>query len=169
MRGIWLRHHVSNESPITRIIMSEKPIRRDRARMHSAKSVDRKIDAAFECSLRHYATTDEDTIRRRLDELDREWDMERAVELNASALALTGTVLGLLVNRKWFSLPLVVTGFLLNHAVRGWCPPVPVFRRMGVRACKEIERERYALLALCGRFREAERNPDAILATLHES
>ena len=42
--------------------------------------------------------------------------------------------------------------FLLQHAVQGWCPPVPFFRRRGVRTAREIEIERYALKALRGDF-----------------
>jgi len=45
-----------------------------------------------------------------------------------------------------------VLSFLFQHAVQGWCPPVPVFRRMGVRTRKEIDREKYALKALRGDF-----------------
>jgi hypothetical protein len=46
-----------------------------------------------------------------------------------------------------------VTAFLLQHALQGWCPPVPVFRRLGVRTTAEIDRERYALKALRGDFK----------------
>jgi hypothetical protein len=47
----------------------------------------------------------------------------------------------------------VVAGFLLQHAVQGWCPPVPLFRRLGFRTAAEIDYERYALKALRGDFR----------------
>ena len=49
----------------------------------------------------------------------------------------------------------MVGGFLLQHAVQGWCPPVPVFRRLGVRTQTEIDEERYALKALRGDFHHA--------------
>jgi hypothetical protein len=55
-------------------------------------------------------------------------------------------------SRKWLILPGVVLSFLFQHAVQGWCPPVPVFRRLGVRTREEIDRERYALKALRGDF-----------------
>ena len=79
--------------------------------------------------------------------------MERWLETNASALAFTGVVLGLAVNRKWLALPLLVSGFLFQHAVHGWCPPVPVLRRLGVRTRGEIEREKFALKWLRGDFK----------------
>ena len=48
--------------------------------------------------------------------------------------------------------PALVATFLLQHAVQGWCPPVPVFRRLGFRTQPEIDHERYALEALRGHF-----------------
>ena len=57
------------------------------------------------------------------------------------------------MDRRWFFFPAVVAGFLLQHAVQGWCPPVPVFRHLGFRTQSEIEEERYALKALRGDFR----------------
>lgn len=91
-------------------------------------------------------------IDRRLDELAHEWDIERTLEANAATLALSGTLLGAFVDRRFLVLPAVVTGFLLQHAIQGWCPPVSVFRRLGVRTSAEIDRERYALKALRGDF-----------------
>jgi hypothetical protein len=49
-------------------------------------------------------------------------------------------------------LPALVSGFLFQHAVQGWCPPVPVLRRLGFRTAYEIEEERRALKALRGDF-----------------
>lgn len=85
-------------------------------------------------------------IEKRLRELDQEWDVERIIEANASTLALTGIVLGLTVSKKFFVIPLAVTTFLLQHAIQGWCPPIPVLRHHGFRTVHEIERERHILL-----------------------
>jgi hypothetical protein len=92
------------------------------------------------------------TVSARLRELDREWDIERWLETNASALAFSGVVLGLLVNRKFFAIPCLVLPFLFQHATQGWCPPLPIFRRKGVRTQREIDQEIYALKALRGDF-----------------
>jgi hypothetical protein len=46
----------------------------------------------------------------------------------------------------------IVLSLLLQHAVQGWCPPLAVLRRRGVRTRREIEEERYALKALRGDF-----------------
>ncbi|MCA9457611.1 MAG: hypothetical protein KC587_13175, partial [Nitrospira sp.] len=42
----------------------------------------------------------------------------------------------------------------LQHAIQGWCPPVPLFRRMGIRTTHEIQQERHALKALRGDYRD---------------
>lgn len=36
-------------------------------------------------------------------------------------------------------------GFLAHHAIRRWCPPLPVFRRLGFRSENEIAQERALL------------------------
>jgi hypothetical protein len=95
-------------------------------------------------------------IHRRLRELDEEWDIERVLETNASALAFVGAALGASVDRRWLLIPIVVGGFLFQHAIQGWCPPIPVLRRLGFRTAREIEIERVALKALRGDFRVAE-------------
>ena len=84
-------------------------------------------------------------IDRRLEELDHEWDIERYLEANASTAVLVGLTLGATVDKKWFIFPAFVATFLLQHALQGWCPPVPIFRGLGVRTSYEIDEERFAL------------------------
>ncbi len=91
-------------------------------------------------------------IQSRIEELDREWDVERAIEVTASTFVLTGLGLSVTVNRRWLVLPAVVAGFLLQHAVQGWCPPLPIVRALGFRTSREIESERNALKAARGDF-----------------
>ncbi|MFL6623047.1 MAG: AtpZ/AtpI family protein [Sulfurifustis sp.] len=88
----------------------------------------------------------------RLAELAREWDIERVLQANAAALVIIGTLLGYRFDRRFLLLPFAVLGFFAQHALFGWCPPVPLFRRRGVRTVREIERERYAVKALRGDF-----------------
>jgi hypothetical protein len=110
-----------------------------------------KIDNEINSNLRSYANSNSATIQRRIQELDEEWDVERVLEVNASTLALTGLALGLTVNRRWLALPAVVLTFLFQHGVQGWCPPLPVLRRLGIRTRGEIDREKYELMALINR------------------
>jgi len=92
-------------------------------------------------------------IDDRIEALDREWDIERTLEANAASISLVGLALGATVDRRFFLLPAAVAGFLLQHALQGWCPPLPVFRRLGVRTAAEIAAEKYALKAIRGDFR----------------
>jgi hypothetical protein len=65
---------------------------------------------------------------------------------------LAGTSLSLGVDRRWALLPAIAAGFMMQHVLQGWCPPLPILRRMGFRTAAEIDRERYALKALRGDF-----------------
>jgi hypothetical protein len=108
--------------------------------------VNERIWQRTEENMRRIASQGRWAIERRLRELDEEWDIERYVETLAPSFTLTGLLLGLTTrDRRWFILPLVVQGFFLQHALQGWCPPVPVLRNLGVRTTQEIERERCAL------------------------
>jgi hypothetical protein len=100
-------------------------------------------------------SADRRLIDVRLEELDGEWDIERILEANAAAVSLIGLTLARFVSRRWFLLPAAVAAFLLQHAVQGWCPPVPLFRRLGIRTQREIDEERYALKAMRGDFSAA--------------
>lgn len=133
----------------------------DRVRSNTAEEINRQLDREMEARVREYAHKTPEEISRRINELGREWDMERLLETNASALALTGLVLGAVHNKKWLILPGVVLPFLLQHALQGWCPPIPLFRRLKVRTRQEIEREIYALKVLRGDFKKAESLPPA--------
>ncbi len=81
----------------------------------------------------------------RLRELDEEWDIERVLETGSATLSLAGFMLSALSSRRWLLLPLAVQSFFLQHALQGWCPPLPMLRRLGVRTAEEINRERAAL------------------------
>lgn len=149
------------------------PRTQDRVPEHAAGRVNRRIRHATERNIARYGNGPKPAIRRRLKELDREWDIERTLEANAAAIALAGIGLAFLVDRRWLLLPAAVAAFLLEHAVQGWCPPVPVFRRLGVRTSKEIRTERDALKVLRGdfdRLRDGKRrNIGRMMAVLESS
>lgn len=114
----------------------------------------RRIDRKTEESVRCFAAADKDTLTGRLRELEKECDVERVLEANAAGLALTGLVLSRFRSRWWLLLPAVVLAFLVQHAFQGWCPPIPVFRRLHIRTRGEVEQERTAIKALRGDFDE---------------
>jgi hypothetical protein len=125
--------------------------RESRVREHTAPHVNERIRQKTDASIEYYGRRP-GMIPGRLKELDREWDIERTLEVNAGSISLIGLILGIFSRRRWLLLPVVVAGFLLQHAIQGWCPPVPVFRRLGVRTSDEIMREKVALEVLQGRF-----------------
>jgi hypothetical protein len=124
----------------------------DRVRTSTAEAVNEELDRELAGRVGRFAKGGDGAIARRIAELDREWDVERVLEMNASALAFTGVALGAVHDRRWLLLPSLVLPFLFQHAVQGWCPPLPVIRRLGVRTRRAIERERYALKAVRGDF-----------------
>jgi hypothetical protein len=146
---------------INELELSKSPAEPDRVRENTTHQINSYLDRdGFHC-VDALANADRETISRHIDDLDREWDVERVLQTNASILALSGIMLGAAVNRKFLVLPAAVLSFFLQHAVQGWCPPVPVFRRMGIRTRKEINREKYALKALRGDFHEVDKPRDA--------
>src|SRR5947208_7001497 len=87
----------------------------DRVRAHTKSRVNERIDERTIEHLCNYVGQSTEAISRRIEELDREWDIERWLEANASSLALGGLLLGVTVNRKWLWLPALVLPFLLAH------------------------------------------------------
>jgi hypothetical protein len=98
----------------------------------------------------YYYRQHTDEIDQRLAELDEEWDVERTLETNASALISASVLWSLVAGRGPLLLAAGVSAFLLQHALQGWCPPLPILRRLGFRTADEIETERYALKILRG-------------------
>jgi hypothetical protein len=129
-----------------------------RVELHTAPHLNQAIRDRTDAEVMRLEQADPAAIDARLRALDAEWDIERTLQFNASTLCTLGVVLGATVNRRWQLLPAAVFSFFAQHALQGWCPPIPVFRRLGVRTAREIERERYALKALRGDF---DQMPDA--------
>jgi hypothetical protein len=138
------------------------PTTSERVPASTADALNQRIRQDMEARVAAYKHATPATITRRLEELDQEWDTERVLEANASTLIFTGCVLAAATHRRWLILPIAVSGFLFQHAVQGWCPPLPAIRALGIRTQAEIDQERFALKALRGDFdRTCEVNEDA--------
>ena len=124
----------------------------DRVQAHTAERVNQRIHEQTEQRIIEAAIDSKARLSERIRRLDREWDIERWLEMNASGLAFTGAALGLIASRKFFAIPLLVLPFLFLHATQGWCPPIPLMRRLGIRTQMEIDEEKFALKALRGDF-----------------
>lgn len=130
------------------------PATNRRVAQNTCEHINREIAQETQLRIARYISASPEQIDQRLQELNEEWDVERVLEANASSLMLIGLTLGATVDRRWFIAPGVIAAFLLQHALQGWCPPIPVLRRLGVRTSAEINRERYALKILRGDFQE---------------
>lgn len=117
----------------------------ERVPLNTAPEVNARIRRTMERNIERVRGQGPQAVERRLGELDHEWDIERAIEANAASLALAGLALGAFVDRRFLLLPAAVGAFLLQHALQGWCPPVPILRRLGYRTQREILAERLAL------------------------
>jgi hypothetical protein len=138
----------------------------DHVRDNTAPAVNQRIEQEMRDRIMLYANKSPEEISRRIGELEQEWDIERRLECNASALAFGGMALSFFGGKKWLLLPTLVLPMLFYHAVNGWCPPVPLLRRFGVRSQREIDAEIYALRLLRGDFEEAKNPTERALRAL---
>jgi len=129
-------------------MMSSTSLNDDRIRKNSSDKINNEIDNTTSRSIENYRHRPSAEIVKRIRQLNKEWDVERTLELNASLIALSGILLAARKDKRWLILPLLVTSFLALHAVQGWCPPLPILRRMKFRTMKEIDQEKFALLSL---------------------
>jgi hypothetical protein len=136
--------------------MIDLPTTQDRVSRNTADQVQADLTKQLRGNFAYYAAAGPEEIDRRLAELDREWDIERVLELNAGLLGTALVTWGLVSRRQrpWLLMAGVVTSFLTQHALQGWCPPLPIFRRLGFRTAAEIHRERDGLRLLRGDYQD---------------
>lgn len=136
----------------------------DRVPRHTSSVVNTRIQGRTLHDVSRYLGADPVFIDERIHQLEREWDIERALEANAAGVSLIGLALGMTVNRKFLLIPALASAFLLQHSLQGWCPPLPLFRRLGLRTAREIHDEIIALRILRGDFLERVESPERALA-----
>lgn len=134
-------------------------------RLGKAAAIDAAIEQDTLRSLRLSANNPH-RINERLQEIGGEWDIERSLQLNAAALSFTGILLGVAHNKRWLILPVAATLILAQHALVGWCPAMPLLRRLGIRTRKEINREQWALKALRGDLGHQYTDADLVWASV---
>lgn len=105
-------------------------------------------------------------IGQRLDELEREWNLDRAVQTGTGTVALL-SIFWYAATRTRFCLLVasVANVWLLVQAFTGWSAPGAILRRAGLRTQTEIDSERYALKALRGDFQALPREGDPVSRT----
>jgi hypothetical protein len=133
----------------------------DRIRQVTDLRVQERIDGELIARVGGYHDASPAMIAARLAELEDEWDVERVLALQSSATGLGGMALAAFGNRRWLLLTAVTTGFLLQHALQGWCPPLALHRRLGYRTRREIDLEIHMLKQLRGDYRRLQATPAA--------
>lgn len=99
------------------------------------------------CAMNRITTYKDSTpemISDKINDLNYEWDIERFLEVNAASMILLFSLLGMR-RSKLFLFTGAIGAFLLQHALQGCCPPLPIIRSLGVRTAEEIYNERTAL------------------------
>jgi hypothetical protein len=128
------------------------------------KARNQRIQARTLHDVTSYFDASDDELDARIHELETQWTLERALEAHGATLALIGLALGLTADRRFFALTFIASGSLLQHALSGWSPPLPMLRRLGIRSSAEIQQEILALRILRGDFIEKPVYPESLLA-----
>jgi hypothetical protein len=99
--GILFWTHAHALSVLNRLeTIAMVPETPNRVPANTSDRANRHIQQDVAESVRWHARHPE-RIDRRLREIDQEWDIERTLEANAAGLALTGILLGLLVDKRF--------------------------------------------------------------------
>jgi hypothetical protein len=134
----------------------------DRVRQATDLHFQEKLDGELIARVAEYEGASTATLNARLAELEGEWDVERVLTLQSSATALAGLALGTR-RRGWLLLTGVTAAFLLQHSLQGWCPPLALHRRLGIRTRREIDLEIHMLKLLRGDYRlPGARSPELV-------
>lgn len=126
-----------------------------RVSSHTSSQLNQKIREETEKIISKFSSGDPIAIEDRLQDLDREWDVERTLQTNFATLTLVSLALSKL-DKRWLWLSGGVSMFMVQHAVQGWCPPLSILRRLGFRTAREIADEKFALKSVCGDFIDRE-------------
>lgn len=121
-----------------------------RVEQHTDRRINRAIRERMIAAAFDYAKKSEEEISVRIKQLDHEWDTDRLLEASTGGLTLFSIALGFALDPRWFYMAGVVALFLLQHSLQGWCPVLPIIRKLGFRTAGEIHDEKTALRILRG-------------------
>ena len=123
-----------------------------RVALNTNKKVNENIEQETINNINKFKDASFNEFTARIEELDKEWDIERVLEVNAATIVFVTTILGFTLSIYWFILTGLVGFFLLQHAVQGWCPSLSLIRMLAVRTSEEINNEKVVLKILRGDF-----------------
>lgn len=128
------------------------PSTTQRVRLNTKPEINQHIDEETNSRIKRYVGISKNELTNRIQELDREWDTERTLEANFAGLVMLSSLLGYSVSKKWLALSGGAALFLMQHALQGWCPPLSIIRRLGIRTASEINEEKNALKVIRGDY-----------------
>jgi hypothetical protein len=103
-------------------------------------------------NLHKYRYLNRDEISNKLKKLSNEWDIDKTLKINATAVAIASFILKAVTRRRGFWLTGALAGFIWHHGIRNWASGLPIMKRMGKRTQDEINAEIYSLKILRGDF-----------------
>lgn len=101
----------------------------------------------------NYYYNNQQAIDYRLFELDQELDVETYMQMQTSALSISGVILSLTNGKKWLLLPLLSSVIQLANLFKKEELYKLISTRLNIRTRDEIEKEKYALKAIRGDFK----------------
>lgn len=131
---------------------------------HTCNNTNKEISGTTICSINTYKDSGEIILTDKIENPNHEWDTERILETNAASVILLGSIIGYTKKKcLWFLLTGTVGFFLLQHALEGWCPPLPIIRKMGVRTTEEINNEKTVFKKIRGDFSQDTNDGEKLL------
>ena len=97
-------------------VMKRKEAAGERVRKVTSDRQNAVIDNTILRNIKDHAEKSPAEISQRIKELDKEWDIERVLDLNMSAMALCGITVSLLFNKYSIILPILLLLFFIWHA-----------------------------------------------------
>jgi hypothetical protein len=114
------------------------------------------VDRTFEM-VKEFAHKGRKKITERIEQIDKELDLERAIHLGFGALAVTGAALCYAKgNKNWLLLSVGAGCLLIADNLTGITGKIPFLKKLGLRLKNEILHERYALKAFRGDFKHTD-------------
>ncbi len=116
------------------------PPTEERVPLHTRTSDNVLIAVEAIARVKNHFNSPPSVITESIEKLESQWDIERVLEFNASALSLISFVLAWYLH-SWKPLlfAFAIAFFLLQHAIQGWCPPVPIFRSMVITSIEQTQ------------------------------
>lgn len=135
-----------------------------RVEVNTCEEVNNEIRNDTICYINSFKNATGPVLSLMIDKLDHEWDTERVLETGAASAVFLSSAIGLKKSKSClFCLTGVVGFFLLQHALQGWCPPLPIIRKMGIRTTEEINNEKIVLKHLRGDFNQNYKEANELL------